>query len=65
MEGSLVKITSLYEMYKSSSGTITKLEYYINTQLPSLLEKFNVQERKLLFLEKESNKYINNFFIFH
>ena len=61
MEGSLVKITSLYEMYKSSSGTITKLEYYINTQLPSLLEKFNVQERKLLFLEKESNKYINNF----
>ena len=25
------------------------------------MEKFNVQERKLLFLEKESDKYINNF----
>ena len=61
MENSLVKITNLYQLYKSSPSTITKLEYYINTQLPSLLYKFNEQEMKQLFLEKESSKYITNF----
>ena len=61
MESLLVKITSLYEMYKTSPNTISKLDYYINTQLPSLLHKYNEQEKKRLFLEKESDKYINNF----
>ena len=61
MENCLVKMTSLYETYKSSPATIEKLEYYINTQLPGLLHKFNEQEKKKLFLEKESNKYITNF----
>ena len=61
MENSIVKITSLYEMYKTSPNTISKLEYYINSQLPSLLHKYNEQEKRRLFLEKESDKYINNF----
>ena len=47
MENSIVKITSLYEMYKTSPNTISKLEYYINSQLPSLLHKYNEQEKRL------------------
>ena len=61
MEESLVKITSLYEKYRSSPNTISKLQYYLNTQLPSLLDKYNEQEKRRLFLEKESEKYINAF----
>ena len=61
MEESLVKITSLYEKYRSSPNTISKLQYYLNTQLPSLLDKYNEQEKRRLFLEKESDKYINAF----
>ena len=61
MENSLVKLTSLYEKYKNSPNTISKLEYYVTTQLPSLLEKYYEHEKRRLFLEKESQKYINNF----
>ena len=61
MEGSIVKLTSLYEKYKTSPNTISKLEYYINTQLPALLDKYYEHEKQRLFLEKESKKYINNF----
>ena len=61
MEGSIVKLTGLYEKYKTSPNTISKLEYYINTQLPALLDKYYEHEKQRLFLEKESKKYINNF----
>ena len=61
MECSLVKITQLYEQYKTSPNTIEKMEYYINTQLPGLLKKYNEQEKKRIFLEKQSIQYINEF----
>lgn len=61
MENSLVKITELYKLYKSSPNTIKKLNFYINKQLPGLLEKFHKQEERIIFLEKESKKYINDF----
>ena len=61
MEKSISNITKLYELYKKSPNTINKLEFYINTQLPNLLKKFNDQELTRLFLEKESKKYINDF----
>ncbi len=61
MESSLVKITNLYEKYKSSPNTIQKLEYYLSSQLPSLLDKYYEHEKQRIFLEKESKKYINNF----
>ena len=61
MENTLVKITNLYEKYKTSPNTVHKLEYYVNTQLPALLEKYYEHEKQRLFLEKESDKYINNF----
>ena len=61
MENSLIKITELYNLYKNSPNTISKLDFYICKQLPGLLDKFNKQEQKKLFLEKESEKYINDF----
>jgi len=61
MESSLVKLTSLFEKYKKSPNTISKLEYYIAIQLPALLDKYYEHEKQRLFLEKESKKYINNF----
>ena len=65
MEDSLVKISDLYKTYKSSPGTISKLENYINTQLPPLLREFNEQEINQLLLEKKSNKYINTYLTNH
>jgi hypothetical protein len=61
MEKSLVKITGLYTKYKSSPNTTKQLEFYINKELPALLDKHNKQEKRNAFLEKESNKYINDF----
>ena len=61
MEQSLVKITSLYDQYKTSPNTIEKMGYYIHTQLPGLLQKYNEQEKKRIFLEKQSVQYINEF----
>lgn len=61
MENTYVKITELYEKYKDSPKTINKLNTYINKHLPQLLEKCNDQEQKSLFLEKESQRYINEF----
>tara|TARA_Y100000287_G_scaffold144572_1_gene119339 strand:- start:2707 stop:4236 length:1530 start_codon:yes stop_codon:yes gene_type:complete len=61
MESILCKVGELYDLYKSSPGTLKKMDFYINEQLPGLLKKFDDQEKKNLFLEKESNKYINDF----
>ena len=60
MENSLIKITELYNLYKNSPNTISKLDFYICKQLPGLLDKFNKQEQKIIF-RKESEKYINDF----
>lgn len=61
MENLIVKITQLYEKHKSSTKTIEKLSYYVEKQLPALLDKYNAQEKRLIFLEKASKRYINNF----
>ena len=61
MENLIVKITQLYEKHKTSPKTIEKLSYYVDKQLPALLDKYNAQEKRLIFLEKESKRYINNF----
>jgi len=61
MENLIVKITQLYEKHKGSPKTLQKLSYYIDKQLPALLDKYNAQEKRLLFLEKEGRRYINNF----
>ena len=36
------------------------MDFYVNKQLPGLLKKFDDQEKNL-FLQKESDKYINDF----
>ncbi len=61
MEESVSKLTVLYNLYKDSPNTLQKLEFYIHKQLPALLDKFNEQEKRRMFLEKESNIYINEF----
>ena len=62
MENLIVKITQLYEKHKKSPKTLEKLSYYVEKQLPALLDKYDAQEKKRIYLEKESKKYINSFF---
>ena len=61
MESILCKVAELYDLYKSSPETLKKMDFYVNKQLPGLLKKFDDQEKKNLFLQKESDKYINDF----
>ena len=61
MENLLVKITQLYEKHKKSPKTIEKLTYYVEKQLPALLDKYDAQEKRRIYLEKESKRYINSF----
>ena len=61
MENLIVKITQLYEKHKKSPKTLDKLKYYIEKQLPALLEKYDAQEKRRIYLEKESKRYIHNF----
>ena len=62
MESLIVKVTKLYEKHKKSPKTLEKLLYYVEKQLPALLDKYDAQEKKRIYLEKESKKYINSFF---
>ena len=61
MENLLIKITQLHEKHKKSPKTIEKLTYYIEKQLPALLDKYNAQEKRRIYLERESKRYINSF----
>ena len=61
MENLIVKITKLYEKHKKSPKTIDKLTYYVEKQLPALLDKYDAQEKRRIYLEKESKRYINSF----
>ena len=63
MENLLVKITQLYDKHKKSPKTIEKLTYYIEKQLPALLDKYDAQEKRRIYLEKESKRYINSFYL--
>tara|TARA_B100000963_G_scaffold359788_1_gene388189 strand:+ start:1892 stop:3397 length:1506 start_codon:yes stop_codon:yes gene_type:complete len=61
MENLIVKITQLHEKHKKSPKTLDKLTYYVEKQLPALLDKYDAQEKRRIFLEKESKRYINSF----
>ena len=57
MENIIVKITKLYEKHKKSPKTIDKLTYYVEKQLPALLDKYDALEKRRIYLEKERIKY--------
>ena len=61
MENLIVKITQLYEKHKKAPKTLEKLSYYVEKQLPALLEKYDAQEKRRVILKIESKKYINQF----
>ena len=61
MENLVSKIYELHNQYEKSEKVLGKLNYYIHTQLPSLLEKYNEKENKRLYVEKEKKIYINDF----
>ena len=61
MENLVSKIYELHNKYEKSEKVLGKLNYYIHTQLPSLLEKYNEKEKKRLYVEKEKKIYINDF----
>ena len=41
MEKLLVSITKLHDKYKDNPKTIQKLQYYIDKQLPPLIDQYN------------------------
>ena len=61
MESILCKVGELYDLYKSSPGTLKKMDFYINEQLPGLLKKFDDQRKKEFIFKK---KVINILMIF-
>ena len=61
MEELVGEISKLYTKYQKSPKVLDKFNFYIKKQLPSLLEKYTRQEEKRIYIEKESNKYINEF----
>ena len=49
MDSLLVKVTKLYEKHKKSPKTLEKLLYYVDKQLPALLDKYDAQEKNVFF----------------
>ena len=47
MENLIVKITQLYEKHKKSPKNLEKLSYYVEKQLPALLDKYDAQEKNV------------------
>ena len=52
MENLVSKIYELHNKYEKSEKVLGKLNYYIHTQLPSLLEKYNEKEKKTIICRK-------------
>ena len=61
MEKLLVSITKLHDKYKNSSKTLEKIQYYIDKQLPPLIEQYNKGLQNEILVEKESKHYIDKF----
>ena len=61
MEKLVSEVSKLYNEYANETKVLDKMTYYITKQLPSLLEKYNNQEKKRVYVEKEKQKYINDF----
>ena len=53
MQDTISTISGLYETYKYSPNVILKLKNYIHNDLPILLKKYNEEEKKKSFLEKQ------------
>ena len=49
MESNIITIISLYDYYKNSPNVISKLNNYINVNLPILLKKYDEEEKKEIF----------------
>lgn len=55
-------VNSLYEKYRDEPNTISKLENYINNELPLIVQQYHNKEKTRIVVEKESEKYIQTFF---
>ena len=55
-------VNGLYEKYRNNPNTIKKLQYYINHELPLLMNQHHEREKTRIVVEKETLKYIQNFF---
>ena len=56
MEKLVSEVSKLYNEYANETKVLDKMTYYITKQLPSLLEKYNNQEKKRVYVEKEKHK---------
>lgn len=61
MEKLLVSITKLHDKYKDNPQTIEKLQYYIDKQLPPLIERYNKNLKNKILIEKKTKDYIDKF----
>ena len=55
-------VNGLYEKYRDEPNTISKFENHIINEMPLLIEQFHKQEKNRIIIEKESEKYLQNFF---
>jgi len=61
MENLLVSITKLHDKYKDNPKTIQKLQYYIDKQLPPLMDQYNKHLKNKILIEKKTKDYIDKF----
>tara|TARA_B110000008_G_scaffold251524_1_gene265509 strand:- start:2652 stop:4160 length:1509 start_codon:yes stop_codon:yes gene_type:complete len=61
MEKLLVSITKLHDKYKNSPKTIEKLQYYIDNQIPPIMEQYNKHLKNKLLIEKKTKDYVDKF----
>lgn len=57
----IASIDKLYLEYSDNNDVIKKLKYYLDNQLPNLLNKFIDREKEKKYIEKEVTEFTNNF----
>ena len=62
MNNIFTTVNGLYEKYRDYPNTISKFEYYINNELPLIIQQYHSKEKTRIVVEKESEKYIQTFF---
>ena len=61
MESLLISITKLHDKYKDNPETIQKIQYYIDKQLPPLVDQYNKHLKNKILIEKKTKDYIDKF----
>ena len=58
----IASIDKLYLEHNDNNDVMKKLKYYLDNQLPNLLNKFIDREKEKKYIEKEVTEFTNNFY---